>query len=196
MAFLRVTKRKKRSYIKQFYKLNQETGRYIIEVSLDNYNEVFNGWDPSPIKRRDLDPEVKDFILNCSDDLPLNFEIELKFYVPKSQLDKEKEALTIDGVKNNFNFFILLARKELMNNRKKTIKYITLSILFLLLSYFSDKAIFFGLFSTILKEGLFVGGWVFMWEAFSIIFFSDSEMYSDIKHYNRLLDSPIIFEYQ
>ena len=53
--------KKKKNYLKQIYKMNPDTKAYIIEVSLIDYNEIFNGWDPSPIKRRDLDPDLISF---------------------------------------------------------------------------------------------------------------------------------------
>jgi len=79
--------KKKKNYLKQIYKMNPDTNAYIIEVSLIDYNEIFNGWDPSPIKRRDVDPELISFLEECDSDIPLEFPLELMFYLPEDQYD-------------------------------------------------------------------------------------------------------------
>lgn len=192
----RSTRRKKINELKQFYKVNPENNHFIIEVSVDSYSEIFNGWDPSPIKRRDLDPELMEFILESSEDIHPKLPIELHFYLPESEQDEEKEGLSIAGIRNNFQSSILYTKKELSQNRKKTFEYVMLSVLFLLLAYFLGRFTLDHVLLKILYEGLFVGGWVFLWEAFSIIFFSDQELNAQLKHYYRFLESPIIFHYQ
>ena len=43
----------KETYLTQMYKDRSDTDEFIIEISVDNYNEIFNSWDPSPVKRQD-----------------------------------------------------------------------------------------------------------------------------------------------
>ncbi|NLK36137.1 MAG: hypothetical protein GX301_12020, partial [Gracilibacteraceae bacterium] len=105
--------KKKKNYLKQIYKMNPETNAYIIEVSLIDYNEIFNGWDPSPIKKRDIDPELLHFLEECDSDIPLKFPLELTFYLPEDQYDREKEKLSRVGIKNYFDYSVHFIRKEL-----------------------------------------------------------------------------------
>jgi hypothetical protein len=188
--------KKKRNYLKQIYKQNPETDAYIIEVSLDNYNEVFNGWDPSPIKRRDLDPDLLKFIQQCSHDIPLKFPVELHFYMPKDLYDENKEGLTRDGVINNFNFIVHFTRNELINNRKKIFMYIMMSFFFLSMASIVRQQASLGVLSSIAIEGMFIGGWVFLWEAFSLFFFVRQETVTRLKRIRRFIDTPIYFYYQ
>ena len=66
----------------------------MIEVSLTDYSDIFNGWDPSPVRRRDLDPDLVEFMEHCAADIPLNYPLELQFYVPTEVRDEEKEERT------------------------------------------------------------------------------------------------------
>jgi hypothetical protein len=187
--------KKRRNYLKQIYKENPETNGYIIEVSLDDYNEVFNGWDPSPIRRRDLEPDLLSFIEQCAYDIPLKHEVELHFYLPKAQYDEKKEELTKAGIVNNFKFIIHFIQKELSSNRRKIFMYIMMSFSFLTSSYLARQRIDLAFLTTTIVEGLFIGGWVFLWEAFSLFFFTGQEPRARLKRYNRFLESSINFYY-
>jgi len=188
--------RKKKNYLKQIYKQNPDTNAFIVEVSLDYYNEVFNGWDPSPIKRRDIDPDLLIFIEQCAYDIPLKFNIELHFSLPKSQFDEKKEELTQTGIKNNFNFIIHFIRRNLRNDRRKIFIYIIMSFSFLIMSYLLRKNVVGAdMITSTVVEGLFIGGWVFLWEAFSLFFFSSQEIKGRLNRYLRFIDAPIHFYY-
>ena len=178
------------------YRMGPDTDEFIIEISVDSYNEIFNGWDPSPVKRRDLDPEVIDFIESCADDIPLQYPVELHFYMPKDQRDEEKERLSIEGIRNNFAYTTALIRRSLSDIRKKTITYAVAAFVFLTLRYMSGPIVPTNILTTILIEGLSIGGWVFLWEAFSLLFFSGQETNNQLKQYLRLLEAKIIFKYQ
>jgi hypothetical protein len=49
------------------------------------------------------------------------------------------------------------------------------------------------MFTTILTEGISIGGWVFLWEAFSLSFFSGQEIHNRLKGYRRFQESKITF---
>lgn len=186
----------KEAYLTQMYKTDPDTDEFIIEISVDSYNEIFNGWDPSPVKRRDLDPEVIEFIESCADDIPLRYPIELHFYMPADQRDEGKERLSVEGIRNNFAYTIALIRRALSDIRKKTIIYAVAALVFLTLRYMSGVGVPANLMTTILTEGLSIGGWVFLWEAFSLLFFSGQETNNQLKRYLRLFEARIIFKYR
>lgn len=188
--------KKKKNYLKQIYKMNPETNAFIIEISLDNYNEIFNGWDPSPIKRRDLDPDLVNFMEVCSSDIPLKFSLELQFYIPEGQYNEDKENLSRVGIKNNFDFTSHFIRKEINQIGKRIILCIMMAIAFLSVGYLSGQRVETNVVTSILIEGLSIGGWVFLWEAFSLFFFSRQEVYSRLKTYSRFQDTEISFKYK
>lgn len=187
--------KKKKNYLKQIYKMNPDTNAYIIEVSLIDYNEIFNGWDPSPIKRRDLDPELISFLEECDSDIPLEFPLELMFYLPEDQYDKEKEKLSRVGIKNYFDYSVHFIRKELMQIRQKIFLYIIMAVAFLSVGYLSGQKAEPGFFTAIFIEGFTIGGWVFLWEAFSLFFFARQEVSGRLKRYIRLKNTKISFRY-
>lgn len=188
--------KKKKNYLKQIYKMNPGANAFIIEISLDNYNEIFNGWDPSPIKRRDLDPDLVHFMEECASDIPLNFPLELQFYLPEEQFDEDKENLTRVGLKNNFGFTAHFIRKEIDQIGKKIVFYIIIAFAFLSFGYLSGQRVAPNVVTTIVIEGFSIGGWVFLWEAFSLFFFSRQEVLVRLKRYRRFQETKISFSYK
>jgi hypothetical protein len=187
--------KKKKNYLKQIYKMNPETNTFIIEVSLISYNEIFNGWDPSPIKRRDLDPDLLHFMNQCSSDIPLNFPLELQFHLPKEQYDESKENLTRVGIKNNFDFIAHFIGKEIKQINRKIFYYFIIACAFLSIGYLSSERVAENVVTTTFIEGLSIGGWVFLWEAFSLFFFSRQEIHNRLKSNRRFQDTKISFNY-
>lgn len=188
--------KRRKNYLKQIYKVNPETNAYIIEISLVDYNEIFNGWDPSPIKRRDLDPDLVHFLEECDSDIPLQFSLELQFYMPKKQYDEEKENLSRVGIKNYFYYTIHFIRKEMEQTRKRIIFYIIAAFAFLSVGYISNQQVEQNILTTTLLEGLSIGGWVFLWEAFSLFFFTRQRVLGRLKRYIRFESTKISFEYK
>ena len=43
------------------YRKDPTSGRVIIQISLDDYDDVFDDWDSSPFKMRDIEDEFLDF---------------------------------------------------------------------------------------------------------------------------------------
>lgn len=188
--------RRKEKYLREMYKVNPLTGAFVIEVSVDNYNEIFNGWDPSPVKRRDLDPELADYLEDCSLDIPLKYPVEVQFFMPHNAKDAEKEQLSKEGIINNFVFAADFIRKELSDIKKKTFIDGLGAIIFLSLGYLLKQKVQPGFLTAILTEGITIGGWVFLWEAFSLLFFSGQDIQSRLKRYLRFQDTDIVFTYR
>ena len=72
--------------------------------------------------------------------------------------------------------------------------YFLLSLLLLGIGYFyldeTDKVVL-----NVIREGIFIGGWVFLWEAITNIFITRHELLNTIRLYKRLYLSNIRFTY-
>ena len=157
---------------------------------------MFNSWDGSELDRKELDPELSHFLERASYELPLKDKVELCFYLPETEKDEKMEADSRATIKNNFRMRQFFINQELKHNNKKTVTYIIMGILFLITAYLIPENKDLSLLVSLLMEGLFVGGWVFLWEAFSIFFFGSRELKDKKKRYYRYLDSDIVFKYR
>jgi len=181
--------------LRYIYHTNRYDNAYLIELNLDKYDDLFNSWDGSELDRKELDPELSHLLERASYELPIKENVELCFYLPESKKDKKVEADSKAAIKNNFRMNLFFIDQDLKHNHKKTAIYIVMGILFLITAYLIPESQDLSLLISLLMEGLFVGGWVFLWESFSIFFFGSRELKDKKKRYFRYLDSEIVFEY-
>ncbi|MDX9690896.1 MAG: hypothetical protein RBT45_00475 [Acholeplasmataceae bacterium] len=184
---------KKHEY-QNLYNRNPETKSMMIEVSLEDYSEIFNGWDASPIRRKDLEPELIDYLEQSGTEIPLDESVEICFYLPPTQKDLEKEQKSIVAIKNNFRVVVFFINKRLKRGYRQMATFIVLSLLFITSAYIIRGQEPLPLLTSIMREGLFIGGWVFLWEAFNLFFFTTHEERKRRKIFYRYLDSEIIFK--
>lgn len=188
-------KKKKNSLI-NYYNINKDNSAYIIEISLDNYAELFNGWDASSLKRRDLEPELLDYLEQSGSEIPLTNKVELYLYLPEKLRNEEKEIRSKTGIINNFNVVLFFINKSLKKIYRQILTNIIMSCMFLIAAYLLRNTIKLdGIFSTILVEGLYIGGWFLLWEAFSLFFFNSYEIRQRKKIFLRFIDMKIYFKY-
>lgn len=187
-------KKKRFNYLKKVYKVEASSKTFIIEISLDDYNDIFNEWDPAPFRRRDIDPDLNHFLIDSSEDIPLKYPLKLCFFIPQNARDTTKEELAKSGLKNFFDFLISDLIRKLRILRQKGTIYIFTSFTFLTLASILKTKLNVGILSDTLLEGLFIGGWVFLWEAFTLFFFSSYDLYRELKIYKRLSISNIQFK--
>jgi hypothetical protein len=189
---------RKKKYFQKLYNFDQESQSYFIDVSLDSYDDVYDEWDPSPFKKRDIEDEFNDFVVNSSEDIPLNYNISVVLYLPSSKRDEKKETNLIAAYQNFYEYETERLLKKKQNLRNKNISHLTMSFSLLTL-YFLWEGLsetqtgFFISFP--LKEGLMIGGWVFLWEVFTNIFIRGKELRRQFKLYQRLFQANLKFVY-
>ncbi len=182
--------------LNQIYSYIEEEDCYFALISLDSYDELFNAWDAAPLKRKDLEPDLLEFIEQIGNDIPMNEQIKLSFQLPKEVEDEKKEDTSREAIYHNFFMIRHFIMKELRKNNRKIMVYVIIGILFLSASYFFQNILMLEYPFSILFEGLFIGGWVMFWEAFSLFFFSGSELRHRKNRYIRFSESKIEFQYK
>jgi hypothetical protein len=185
---------RKKNYFKKLYNFDKESESYFIDVSLDNYEDVYDAWDPSPFKKRDIQNEFSDFIFSSSEDIPLKYKTTIVLHLPQSKKNENKEAALKSAYQNYYGYALERLKKSLSTLYHKITVYFFLSLLFLTVGYFffKEKQSFF---LDVLHEGIFIGGWVFLWEFFTEIFITRRNIVEEYKLYERLYGSEIIFVY-
>lgn len=191
---LRLSKKIDKYLERNYKKLDKNT--FIIEVDLDRYTEVFNEWDKGAARRRNIDPELENFLNDCSSDIPLKYNIAFYLYLPAHVKNTEYENTITAGIHNYFNFCLLNIAKEKKNFMKKTLKYFLLSLFFLFTATILKIKVADQVMVETLTEVLFIGGWVFMWETFSNLFIARDDLLKEEKEYERFLKAEILYKYE
>lgn len=175
------------------YAIDQATDAYMIEACLDDYGDLFNEWDPAPFKRREIDPDLQFYLEGSSDEISHRYPIELIFSLPAGQRNEVIEQEVRIGLRNGFNFKLYLLKKEIQSSNTRTLRYVLMGFVTLWAARLLSEPAEAYTLTSVLTEGLFIGGWVFLWEAVSLFFFSNQELYQRYRTYIRLRDALVIF---
>lgn len=175
------------------YKRNPKSKAYIIEVKLNSYQDLFNNLDPSPLRKRDLDDDFITYLEESSIDIPMKNNIELHIFIPEEIQEPEKEERIKTGLKAYYNYKILTISREIKKFYKDTIAFIAFGICCLFLSFYLNAQIEYSVIFEIVVEGFNIGGWVFFWEALSILFFEVRKLKTEIKRFQRIINTKIQF---
>ncbi len=186
---------KTKHLVEKLYDRNPDNGNFIIEISLSNYSAIFNDWDHAPFKRKDIHPELLSFLEDSIDDIPINEAIDIRFYFSDEIKNETREAVLRQWFKTFYSFYIELEQNKFIRIVKNALIYLFVSVVLLTSSYLGvghrDHILAYTL-----SEIVIVGGWVFLWEAISIIIFRGFKIKRLIKNYKRFTKADIGFRYK
>lgn len=183
----------KDTLFRENYTVDTATNLYMIEVGLAQYADIFNEWDPAPFKRRDIDPDLEIYLERSLDKTPWKYPIELCFIIPKEMYNEQTEEEFRKGLRNSFAFKLYLLRKERKKINARIFTFIVVGFVFLgVAATFSEKFADIIWLST-LVEGLSISGWVLLWEAVSLFFFTNRELHYRYRTYRRLQNALVVF---
>lgn len=186
----------KNNFLEQFYTVDPDTGDYIIDIALKNYSDIFNTWDSAVYNIRDLDTSLKSFLRECAYDIDWHHNVVLRFNMLNQKKDESVEKTIEQGIRNHYNYSLFTTKRKLAERRKKTMLYIVASMMFTVLALYFQNTKEIQIVNGIILQGLTVGGWVFLWEAFSLLFIQNGEIRREKKKFKRLLNAPIRFRYE
>jgi len=180
--------------IEKQYKFDEDKKVYLIDVFIDDYDDVYDEWDPAPFKKRFIEEDFDEFIKSSSKDIPMKFKLNIVLYIPLAMKDENKEKSVEAAYKNYYAYNTEKAEIEWnwMNRRSYTFLFIALSLLGLgSLLRFEDSSTLVDLF----KQGILVGGWVFLWEFITYTFMDSKDYKFNYKIVKRLHQSELRFIY-
>ncbi|HCO18641.1 MAG TPA: hypothetical protein DIT39_03390 [Tissierellales bacterium] len=115
-----------------------------------------------------------------------------EFSIPKELKNESKEKQLISALGNQFDYMLSKNARKRRHERLEELKYFVLAIIFFLIAYLNP--IGSDLFITkIITEGIFIGGWVFMWEVISNIFIESRELNEEKTIVKRFRSATIRF---
>ncbi|HZK28335.1 MAG TPA: hypothetical protein VFD00_12445 [Thermoclostridium sp.] len=189
-------KSKRAKKYETIYRRNNDTGRVIIDIALDDYIEFFHEWDNSAFRKRDIHPELAEFLDLCSEDISLREKLELVVSINTSDISKEKEELIRISYRNYYNSLIRLAKRK--TERFFRVSAILLVTSLLLLSSYTllvNGIKKHTVISNVFLESLLIGGWVFTWEAVHMLFLDIIEPFRRRREMKRFLEAQLTFKY-
>ncbi|MFW0860792.1 MAG: hypothetical protein AAGT88_01605 [Dethiobacter sp.] len=182
-------------FLKESYAFDRDSGRIVIELLLEKQIYLFNEWDNAALNRKDLDPDLVYFLEECFDEIPFEYEVQLKIAINERERDPVREAAIAEGIQSQFRHYMRANTRKLKELYKRAALYVLISTGFLLLASLLEGRPLGRPINAAMLQGLYVGGWVFLWEAISEVSFSrgSAALTQKIKTYKRFLRAPIVF---
>lgn len=178
------------------YRKNAANGNIIIDIALDDYMDFFHEWDNAVFKKRDMHPELAEFLDLCSEDIPLRKRLEIQFYVRDDAVDKKKEKLICASYHTYYNFQERVENRKIRNIYRSSAVLLLLALAFIFIHIILSGIMESGVWAKVFLEGLIIGGWVFMWEALEMAFFISMEPLRRRREIRRFLKADLGFTYQ
>jgi hypothetical protein len=182
------------AHLKEVYLYDEAHKRFTVRVLVRQYEDLFNRLDPTPIYQRDLAPDLLDFLQVCADEIPERYGVDLLIQVAEEDRDPPTEAQALEGLRHYFAYEQNVLRLQENRARQRALRYVLISFLSIsaamLLRIPPGNLLF-----NFLREGLTIGGWVFLWEAISVSFIQSSERVRMQHFYHRMQTAQVTFRY-
>lgn len=180
----------------KLFRFDKKANAYIIDIFIKDYESLYSDLDFSPLKNKDLNDEFIDHLENSIEDIPFKYNLLININMPENLYDEIKEKRGIKEIKNYFLYLYRKKVRELHAVYKSAIISFILGILLIFtVSIIKKKISVTQLIWEIVIEGFNIGGWVFLWEFFSLLFLEPNKEKIKIKQYQRILDSQIRYTY-
>ncbi|MBI5773407.1 MAG: hypothetical protein HZA89_06655 [Verrucomicrobia bacterium] len=143
-----------------------------IELNLRDLSQLFNSMDPSPFHEKDLDHDAEEFILGWAQEYHLHEPVALTVHLQQLPGEGDPKKIVEQAVHNYFTYRARMNKLEFSRLMKQARTSFIIGLGFLsscllgveMLAVSQDA----GTWTTLLKEGLTIIGWVSMWRPVEI----------------------------
>ena len=115
-----------------FYLRNDVSGNWIIDIKLEGYGDFYHEWDNARFFKRDIHPELADFLSICSADIPLNQGIEIRFLVQGTGRDPEQEETLTASFRNYYGALLREQKRAMTRLYRISFGAIVIAVILLL----------------------------------------------------------------
>lgn len=171
----------------------------VIRVHVTELRQLFNSIDPSPFRSRDLDPKAEEFIVGWAKDFGRTQQLALVVSIDGFAGAAEEVAVLREAVHRFFRQRALGQRQRLRELLRVGRTNLAIGLVVL------ASAVAIGNFlaslmkgdevGQILREMLFIGGWVSMWRPLEIFLYDWWPIREEAQLSERLAAMPVRIEY-
>jgi hypothetical protein len=168
-----------------------------IDVRLGELRQLFNPIDSSPFHERDLEPAAEEFIVTWASEVPRNAPLRLVIHLDTAPVSEESAGRARTAVTQFFAGRAVATRRSLraLFRRGRISLVIALAFMAAALTLASalDGPAEANPFAAVLRESLFVGGWVAMWRPIEVFLYDWWPLLADARRFDRLAAMPVEF---
>ena len=155
--------------------LNLPPGCALIEVHVADLKQLFHSLDPTPFRKRDIDPKAEEFIAGWARELGTDVPLALVIHVDQEAPSLEQITDLQGAVRDYFKERAAQTRRQLRQLFRVGRTSLAIGVVFLaafvlvgdvVATMLSDTR-----FAGIARESLLIGGWVAMWRPLEVFLY-------------------------
>jgi len=173
-----------------------EKNKFVINVSTNNIEDLYNVFDnTASYIKRDLNREFVDYLIDCVDDLG-KYDFIIKIHIEKDKPNKLNENKILQSRTNYFNYLIHIEKRDIERLFSSSIVYLGIAVVFIVISLLTHTDKISSLFQKVVLEGITIAAWLSTWKVLGDMIYNWIPHYKNIKMYERIIKSELIFEYK
>jgi len=165
-------------------------GCALIEVRVAELQQIFNSLDPTPFRRRDLDPKAEEFIADWARELHADVPLGLLIHVDRQVAPEEDTAVLRAAIREYFGERALSTRRQLRLLFRRGRTSLVIGLIFLAISIaagnVAESLLIETQFAGIARESLLIGGWVAMWRPLEVFLYDWWPIRAEARLFDRL----------
>ena len=173
-----------------------EDRKVVIDVSIKSVEHLYHNFDKTaPYYRKELDVAFVDYLTECVQ------EIGKYPFVIRISIGKMPNKTLTDRVQRSINSYYIYLKEIEIRAMKRTLRRFTIlfvtGLVLLILAILATRrlALHGGVVAEVFAQGLTIAAWVSLWEAIVNIFIEWRPHRENIRLYNKIIDSQVIFRH-
>ena len=165
-------------------------GCRLIEVHISELQQIFNSLDPTPFRKRDLDPKAEAFIADWAREIHGDAPLGLLLHVDREIGSTEHIAVVEGAVRDYFAERATVTRRQLRQLFRVGRTSLVIGLVFLavsiLLGNLAEDLLAGTRFAGVARESLLIGGWVAMWRPLEVFLYDWWPIRAEARLFDRL----------
>jgi hypothetical protein len=161
-----------------------------IEIHLREVSQLLDSLDPSPFHKRDLNPSAEEFIVDSAKELPPKTACALVIHIDQPAPHPDEERIVGDAVRTHFARRSRFLRRDLRRLIRRGLISLGIGLAFLVAIFIIAQTIGRMMgntgFASLLRESIFIVGWVAMWRPLEIFLYDWWPILSERRFHDRL----------
>lgn len=146
----------------------------LIRLRVRDLGQLFNTLDPDPLHERDLDTGASAYIVSWAREVPRHVPLRLRIEIAQPKAGQSIEHV-VQGIRNYFAQGADLARNELRQLLRRGRLSLVIGLVMLAFThiggYLLGEVAGPSPGTSLVREGLLIGGWVAMWRPLDILLY-------------------------
>jgi len=166
-----------------------------IEVHVGELKQLFNSFDPTPFRERDLDPRAEEFIAGWASELHAEVPLGLVVHVDGPAPSRDEVAVLPEAVREFFKQRAVMTRRRLRQllrvGRTSLLIGVAALAVSIALGDLLANLISDGRLGGLLRESLLIGGWVAMWRPLEVFLYDWWPILAEARRFDRLSEMTV-----